>query len=135
MEWVRLIDSGDRRDACTLQTVGEVGGIPCRELPSRHLLHCFKDGVIHRPSASELLRPSEQVGPITEEGPNQAFAVLRSERRESRVRGAVGLELLPGAGWRVKYLRQGSSTFVPAGAVWQSDTWRKLWYPPSCRRR
>ncbi len=73
----------------------------------------------------------EQVGTIAEEGPNLAFAVLRSQRKGSRVRGALGLELQGGA-WRVSYLRQGESTYVPAGAVWQSEAWRRLWYPPSC---
>jgi hypothetical protein len=130
-EWVRYMDSGDRRDACALQTVGEVDGRPCTELPTREVLRCPKHGVIRRPKANEVLMPYEQVGVISEEGPISAFAVLRSERKGSRIRGALGLALQSGV-WRVSYLRQGESIYVPAVAVWQSEAWRKLWYPASC---
>jgi hypothetical protein len=80
-----------------------------------------------------LRRVFERVGTIQDEDSGRASAVLKSQRKASRLRGALGLELVAGA-WRVSYLRQGANTFVSAGAVWMTETWRKLWYPPKCPR-
>lgn len=133
-EWVRHINSGDQRDACALQAVGEVNGRPCSELPTRQVLHCPKNSVVRKPKPSDVLRAYEQVGSVTEEAEGRAFAVLRSQRKKSRVRGALGLELRDGR-WQVTYLRQGDKTYAPAGDVWMTDAWRKLWYPPRCSPR
>jgi hypothetical protein len=130
-EWVDYINSGNQRDACSLQTVGEVGGRSCGALPTRQVLHCPKGAVVRKPSASEVLRSYEQVGTITEEGANRAFAVLHAQRKKSRVSGALGLELRDGT-WQVSYLRQGGNTYTPAGTVWMTEVWRKLWYPSFC---
>jgi hypothetical protein len=134
-EWVGYIDRGNQRAACELQTVGEVNGQPCGSLPTRWALHCPFVPVGAKPtwSKSELRPVFEQVGIITEEGPDRAFAVLRGQKKGSPARGALGLELLGGQ-WRVSYLRQGAETYVPAGAVWMTETWRTLWYPPTCPR-
>lgn len=136
-EWVRYMDSGNQRSACELQTVTALNGQPCAALPSRQVLHCPKIAAGQKPkrspTASDLRKPIEQVGRITEEGPGSSFAVVYSQRKSSQARGALGLERLGGA-WRVSYFRQGKSTYVPASAVWMSEAWRKLWVPPICPR-
>jgi len=133
-EWVRYINSGDQRDACYLQIAAEVNGRPCGELPTRQVLHCPKNAVVRKPSPHELRRSSEQIGSITEEASDRAFAVLKSQRKASKWRGTIGLER-SGATWRISYVRQGDRIYQPAGTVWLSETWRTLWYPLGCSRR
>ncbi len=137
-EWVRYMNRGNQRSACELQTTREVNGQPCDALPTQRVLHCPRipagSSSEWLPKKSELRRVFEQVGGITDEGNGRAFAVLKSQRKESRRRGALGLEVVEGT-WRVSYLRQGSKIYVPAGTVWMTETWRKLWYPPVCPRR
>jgi hypothetical protein len=133
-EWVGFLNRGNQRAACELQTVADVNGQPCTTLSTGQLLHCPLVPVGPKKKSrreSELRRVFEQVGSITEEGADRAFAVLNSQRKTSRWRGALGLEQLRGT-WRVSYLRQGEDTYVPAGAVWMTEAWRKLWYPPTC---
>jgi hypothetical protein len=137
-EWVRYMNRGNQRAACELQTTREVNGQSCDALPTQRVLHCPRIPVGQDlewlPKKSELRRVFEQVGKVTDEGNGHAFAVLNSQREERRWRGALGLEMVEGA-WRISYLRQGAKIYVPAGSVWMTDTWRKLWYPPICPRR
>jgi len=138
-EWVRYVDIGDQRAACELQTVPEVNGLACGSLPPVFSYSCpmAPVGAVAKkspPRASELRRVYEQVGALTEEGADRAYVVLNGQKMGSRWRGALGLERV-GDTWRVSYLRQGTDTFAPAGAVWMTDAWRRLWYPPGCPGR
>ncbi|HTR74021.1 MAG TPA: hypothetical protein VMH33_02025 [Solirubrobacterales bacterium] len=130
-EWVHFVDDGDQRDACALQTLGEVNGQPCSALPAGVALHCPKNAFLHGPRRGGVRPPSQQVGMIVEESSSLAFARLHSQRRRSRVGGALGMELHEGV-WRVSYLRQAQRIFAPAGTMWYSGVWRSLWYPYSC---
>ncbi len=136
-EWVRYMNNGNQRAACALQTVASVNGQACDALPTRQVLHCPKSSASQKPKrgskSSARRKPVEQVGSITEEGAESAFAVLLSERKSSQAHGALGLARVAGT-WRVSYLRQGEDTYVPAGTVWMSEAWRKLWVPPTCAR-
>ena len=129
--WVKAIDQGNRRAACELQMVAQVGTLSCAELPPQYVLRCPKNTSVH-PRTSDEIRPlGEQVGAITEEGPMRAYVQLVAQKKGSRARGALGLELIGGS-WKVTYVRQGAETFASAGEVWMTGSWRKLWYPPTC---
>jgi hypothetical protein len=129
--WVKAINQGNRRAACELQVVAQVGTLSCAELPTQYVLRCPKNTSV-RPRTPDEIRPlSEQVRAITEEGPTRAYVQLAAQKKGSRAHGALGLELIGGS-WKVTYVRQGAETFAPAGAVWMTGSWRKLWYPPTC---
>jgi hypothetical protein len=131
--WVSAIDRGNQAEACEMQAVGTAAGLSCAQLPSAENLKCpkFKHQVF--PKKSEVRSPVDQIGPVTEETPDRVFFVLLAQKRTSKVKGAVGVEKL-GEVWKITYLRQGQETFAPAGDVYNTDTWRKLWYPPTCAR-
>jgi hypothetical protein len=129
--WVGDINRGDRMGACELQSVANVGGVACASLPETWTMKCPRMTTLKPRPKSELRSVAEQVGAVTEEGATRAFVALRGQKKGSKARGALGLELVAGT-WRVTYLRQGSAIFTPAGAVWMSESWRKLWYPPTC---
>jgi hypothetical protein len=131
--WVRAINRTDRRAACELQNVDQVSGLACSMLPEAWNPKCPKMQSLKPRSQSEIRSVTEQVGTITEESPTRAYAQLVAQKRTSKARGALGLELVSGQ-WRVTFLRQGSETFVPAGNVWDTESWRKLWYPATCSR-
>lgn len=131
--WVSAIKQGDRREACEMQTVDNVGTLGCAELPSGEHLRCPKGAHVVARKASEVRSLREQIGPVTEETPGRAYVGLLAQKKTSKARGALGLERL-GEVWKVTYLRQGPETFAPAGNVYDTETWRKLWYPPTCAR-
>ncbi len=132
-QWVLAIDKGNQRAACELQAVPSVGGRPCAELPTGQILRCPKGASVKAPKKSELRTVTEQVGSETAEDSSHAFFALHGQRVGSKAQGALGLES-QGGSWRVVYLRQGATTFAPAGTVWMSPSWRELWYPPTCSR-
>lgn len=133
-EWVREINEGNRRGACELQSVAEAEGLACAELPPNYALKCPAGDSVHTRTRPEVRSLPEQIGTITEEGPNLVYAELLAQKRSSKQQGALGLELVGGQ-WKVTYLRQGSETFTHAGDVWNTESWRKLWYPATCERR
>jgi hypothetical protein len=126
-EWTHAIDEGDLMSACMLQPVGpDCSGMPTTAPP----LRC-RGGSSVSSHKGELRSPAEQVGAITEETRERGYVVLNGQKKGSKIRGVLGVEL-QGGSWKVTYLRQGGKTFVPASSVWQTETWRKLWYPPTC---
>jgi hypothetical protein len=137
-EWVGFVDRGNQRGACELQVSGQVHGSPCASLPTRELLQCpqVKSGQADSSSqrSKELVRLPEQLGVLTQEGPDRAYVVLNSRREGARWRGALGVETVAGA-WRITYLRQGTETFPAAADVWYSRAWHRIFYPAGCPKR
>jgi hypothetical protein len=132
-EWARYIGEGNQRAACEMQTLKDIKGMPCGELPTLHTLKCPAVRIGAKPPyrKSEIRTVSEQVGEFTEESPTRGFVVINAQVKASKMRGALGLEQVEGV-WRVVYLRHGSETFVPAGEIYGSEAWHKLWVSDWC---
>ncbi len=128
-EWVREVGGGDEAGVCLLEPTGpECSVLPTSEPP----LSCPRGEKVGR--RKPFRTTTEQIGEITEEAPGRVYAVVFPQKKGSKARGALGLELQSGS-WVVTYLRQGPETFVPAGSVWNSEAWPKLWIPRTCLRR
>jgi hypothetical protein len=129
--WVEAINQGDQSGACEMQAIGKVGALSCAELPDGRTPRCPKGSRIVARNSKEIRSLAEQVGAVNEESSERAYVGLRAQKKKSKARGAIGLEK-QGDIWKVTYLRQGAETFVPAGASYNTEAWRKLWYPAVC---
>jgi hypothetical protein len=135
-EWSADIAARDQRAACGLQTIPEVEGKPCSDLPFGLPFHCPKHSATHGRAfePSDFRKPAEQVGALTEESPTRGFVDLYPKLISRKARAVIGVELVGGA-WRVSYLRQGDDILAPAGTVAMSAVWGEFWGPVCYRRK
>lgn len=132
-QWVGHVNGREQRASCELQTQKEALGQPCGKLPTVLTQKCPKavTGAKRPYRKSEIRTIEEQVGEYTSESPTRGFVTIAAQLKASKQKGVLGLEQV-GSAWLVTYLRYGSETVVPAGNVFQSQAWQKLWITNMC---